>query len=222
MARLNGLLPKKPECAERGEGWALSMAGMPPRCGTRFLASLPHRMATSGPPRLTSAEIACAVTVSQPLPRWLAGLPGCTVSTRLSRRTPWSAQGDRSPVEGAGQAEVGLQLLVDVHQAARHGLHVGRHRERQAHRVPGRRVGVLPDDEHPHVVERPLERAQDVSTGRQVAPSGHDLLAQELAERRDRPRDGLQHGRPRGVDELGEGSRRHTQEGSPRRTGTPS
>ena len=68
----------------------------------------------------------------------------------------------------------------------------GATRERQPHRVPGRRVGVLADDEHPHVVQRLLEGAQHAVAGRQVPATGRDLGAQELAHRRDRVRDRLE------------------------------
>lgn len=102
LARENGREPKKPDRAESGEGWALAMIGTSPRSFVRFWASRPHRMATSGPPRATSAEIAADVTASQPLPRWEALALGRTVSTRLSSSTPASAHGDRSPVDGLG------------------------------------------------------------------------------------------------------------------------
>jgi hypothetical protein len=48
--------------------------------------------------------MARSVKRSQPLPAWEAGLPGDTVSTALSRRTPRSAHGVRSPVVGRGSA----------------------------------------------------------------------------------------------------------------------
>ena len=47
--------------------------------------------------------MAASVTCSHPLPRWDAGVPGCTVSTRLSSITPCAAHGDRSPVPGYGR-----------------------------------------------------------------------------------------------------------------------
>ena len=130
------------------------MQATPGRCGTRPRASRPHRMATSGPPRSTSASMARAVTCSQPRPRWLAGLPGATVSTRLSSSTPWSAHGVRSPLLGVGTPRSVSSSREDVDQAPRHRPHVGGDRERQPHRVPGRRVGVLADDEDAHVIHR--------------------------------------------------------------------
>ncbi len=52
-----------------GSGAADSMHGMPGRCGARVRASRPQRMATSGPPRSTSASMARPVTSSQPAAR---------------------------------------------------------------------------------------------------------------------------------------------------------
>ena len=70
--------------------------------GASVAASRPHRIATKGSSRATSARIAHSVTASQPLPRCEAGVPACTVSTRLSSMTPRCAHGIRSPVAGAG------------------------------------------------------------------------------------------------------------------------
>lgn len=47
--------------------------------------------------------MAASVTISHPLPRWEAGLPGWTVSTRFSSSTPCSAHGVRSPDAGCGR-----------------------------------------------------------------------------------------------------------------------
>ena len=71
--------------------------------GVRPCASRPQRIATNGPPRATRARIAASVISSQPLPRCDPGVPGATVSTLLSSRTPWSAHGLRSPVSGRAQ-----------------------------------------------------------------------------------------------------------------------
>ena len=46
--------------------------------------------------------MAYSVTRSQPRPRWLAGAPGATVSTRLRSITPCSNHGVRSPSSGFG------------------------------------------------------------------------------------------------------------------------
>ena len=64
------------------------MTGVVPSNGVNDCAGRPHRMATSGSGRSTSASIARWVTVSQPQPRCDAGAPGRTVSTRLSSMTP--------------------------------------------------------------------------------------------------------------------------------------
>ena len=57
--------------------------------------------------------------------------------------------------------------------------------------MSGRRVRVLADDQHPHLVERKGEGAQHIFSGRQISPTGRDLLAQELTHRGDVFLDGL-------------------------------
>ena len=69
-------------------------------------------------------------------------------------------------------------------------------REAEPDRVAGSGVRVLADDEHPHVGERPVERAEDAVPGRQVAPPGCQLLAQELAHPPDPVVDRRQRGGP--------------------------
>src|SRR5690606_10619463 len=93
-------------------------------------------------------------------------------------------------------AHVGLELGVDVHQTARQWTDVGRDRERQPHRVPRGRVGVLADDEHADPGERGGEGAEDRVRLRQIAAAGGDLRAQEVAHRRDPVRDGRHRLRP--------------------------
>ena len=88
MAREKGREPKKPREALSGEGWGEAMTGVEPSIGVRDWAGRPHRIATSGPPRSTSASMARCVTFSQPQPLWEAGAPGRTVRTRLSSMTP--------------------------------------------------------------------------------------------------------------------------------------
>ena len=81
--------------------------------------------------------------------------------------------------------------------------------KRQPHRVPGRRVGVLPHDEHPHVGQRQREGPQHAVAGRQVAATGRHLGAQELAHLGDRVRHRLERRDPRRVDEVAKGSGWH-------------
>ena len=57
LARLNGREPKNPRSADIGLGWAETIRGVSPSIGARPCASRPHRIATSGPPRATSARI---------------------------------------------------------------------------------------------------------------------------------------------------------------------
>ena len=73
--------------------------------------------------------------------------------------------------------------------------------------MPGRRVGILADDQHPHAGQRPAERAQHVVTGRQIAPSGGDLGAQEPTQLGDRRRHRGQRLRPVRCDQLSQRAR---------------
>ncbi|SHS80604.1 Uncharacterised protein [Mycobacteroides abscessus subsp. abscessus] len=96
--------PKKPREADNGDGCTDSMVGtLGPSIGLSVAASRPHRMATKGASRATSARIAHSVTISQPLPRWDAGLPGRTVNTLFNSITPCSDHGVRSPLAGLGR-----------------------------------------------------------------------------------------------------------------------
>nr|BFF10763.1 hypothetical protein GCM10025699_20660 [Microbacterium flavescens] len=61
---------------------------------------------------------------------------------------------------GARDAEVGLELLIDVRQAAGKRADVPVDGERQPDRMPGGGVRVLADDQHPHVGQRALESPQ--------------------------------------------------------------
>ncbi|GMA86453.1 hypothetical protein GCM10025868_17030 [Angustibacter aerolatus] len=66
--------------------------------------------------------------------------------------------------------------------------------------MTGRRVRVLPDEQHADVGERAVERAQHVLGGGQVAGAG--LVAGRLLEQPgDDVRDGRQGAGPPGVDE---------------------
>lgn len=78
MAREKGLEPKKPREADSGEGWADSIVATPGMSRFRFCAWRPHKIATSGPPRLTSERIAWSVIASQPLLACEPGFPGAT------------------------------------------------------------------------------------------------------------------------------------------------
>jgi hypothetical protein len=75
--------------------------------------------------------------------------------------------------------------------------------------VPGRRVRVLADQQHPDLVEGLGERAQHVGAGRQVAPAGGHLGAQELTHVGDHRRDRRQRPRPSGLDDLLQRLARH-------------
>ena len=112
-------------------------------------------------------------------------------------------------MRGLRDAQVLLELAVDVAEAARQRADVRGDGERQPDRMPRRRVGVLADDQHAYGVQRAGEGAQHVLAGREVAAAGRDLAAQELAHPRDVVGDRLEGGGPARVDELGQRSRGH-------------
>ena len=97
------------------------------------------------------------------------------------------------------ELQVVPQLLVDVLEAARQGAHVLLDGEREADRMPGRRVRVLADDEHAHVVEGRLECAEHVAAGREVLAPGGDFAAQERPHVGDPVGDRLERGGPAGI-----------------------
>ena len=82
-------------------------------------------------------------------------------------------------------AEVVRQLGVDVAQARRQRPVLARHREAEAHRLAGRGIGILSDQQHAYVRQRPLEGAQHPVAGGLVAAPGSQLGAQEVAHPRD-------------------------------------
>ena len=83
--------------------------------------------------------------------------------------------------------------------------HVALDRERESDRMPGRRIRVLTDDEHPHLVERGGERAQHVRARGEVGATGRDLRAQQLAHPRHLRSDRFEGCGPARVDQFGEG-----------------
>ena len=206
LARLNGREPKNPRSADIGLGWAEVIRGVSPSIGARPWASRPQRIATSGPPRATRARMAASVISSQPFPRCDPELPGLHGEHPVEQQD--ALVGPRGQVTGSGPraSEVVVQLAVDVGQAARDRPHIRGHAERQANRVPGRRVGVLPHDQHADLGHGAGEGAQHVRPGRQVAAAGCQLGAQEVAHRADAIGLRRQGRRPVGRDQLGQGS----------------
>ena len=74
LALLNGLVPKKPLCAESGEGWTDStMTCLPVSINERFFrAAAPQRMNTTLCSLASTQRITSSVNVSQPWRWWLA------------------------------------------------------------------------------------------------------------------------------------------------------
>ena len=74
---------------------------------------------------------------------------------------------------------------------------------------PGVGYGILPDDQHPHAVERKREGAQHILPSRQIAVARRELGPQELPHLRDLRLDGFQCARPALVDEFTQRACRH-------------
>ena len=105
------------------------------------------------------------------------GKAGCDRQNAVEEHDALIAPSRQITVSGGRDAEIGVELLVDVREAARDRTHIALHGERQTDRMPRRRIGVLPDDEHLDVRERSLECAQDSLAGGQIGPPRRDLLA---------------------------------------------
>ncbi len=75
--------------------------------------------------------------------------------------------------------------------------------------MSGCRVGILPDDQDPHLVEGKGEGAQHVRTRRQVPAPGLYLGPQELSHLGDVVCDRLQRRRPARLDEFTQRARGH-------------
>ena len=81
--------------------------------------------------------------------------------------------------------------------------------EREPDGVPRGRVRVLAENQYPHPVQGHAECTQHVRPLRQVATPGAGLSAEELAERRNLPRDRREHTSPPGLDQVRERGRGH-------------
>ena len=138
--------------------------------------------------------------VGEPLPalaRMRGGRARGDGEHAVSRSTPRSAQGVRSPELGMRQAEVGAELGEDVAKRRRR-RDACRNREAQPHRLAAAVVGVLAEDHDAHGVERRQpQRVEDEAAGREEAAAGRDLGREERPQlaasagsraRRRRPR----------------------------------
>ena len=200
--------PKKPLCAESGLGCALSMQG----CGREQ--------------RLERARVAAPEDRDErPVPhreradRLLGdGLPAlAAVRARVARRDGEDAVEQQDALLRPGRevavgrlrvAEILAVLLEDVAQAARQRPDVGRDAEREPDRMAGRRVRILADDQHAHVVERLLERGEDARRLGQERPVGGPLGPEEVAELGDHVAHGRERIGPAGADGVGQAAGR--------------
>ena len=135
FAREKGREPKKPRLADSGDGCADSMIGVSPSSGRRFAASL----SPAGSRRARRRERrACGSRARSPSPSPSRGgmpaAPGATVEHPVEQHHALVAPGGQVAVRGTRDAEIGLELLIDVREAARQRSHVRVDREREADR----------------------------------------------------------------------------------------
>ena len=107
------LQPKKPWCAEKGEGWGEFRmrcldASISP---ILFCACFPHNMITRFFLPLLRVEITSSVKYSHPFPAWEFARFACTVKTVLSKNTPCSAHDVKQPWLGIGHLRSLLSSL---------------------------------------------------------------------------------------------------------------
>ncbi len=185
MARLNGRDPKNPRDADkRARVRALDRR----RVTQHRLEALRIASPEHGHERLTSVDQGADRLLGDRLPSvsTVAGRgSGAHGQDAVEQQHALPGPSRQVAVRARLDPEVVLEFLEDVDQAAGERPDVGSDRERQADRVPGRRVGVLPGDEDADVGDRLGERSQDPVASRQVRPPCRDLLAQELAGGRD-------------------------------------
>lgn len=161
FTRLKGREPKKPRSADMGRVGGLD---------GRQIAEQRPQIACVAPPQhrhqRASARHQCPDGLLGDLLPALAAVCGGLAGSRGQRpvQQQYALPGPRRQiaVRGAGEPEVGVQLAEDVLQAAGQRADVRRHGEAEPDRMPGRGIGVLPDDEDPHLVEGLLEGAQHV------------------------------------------------------------
>lgn len=115
------------------------------------------------------------------LPAVRARLAGTDGENAVEEKDAVVGPGGQVAVGRPRVAEVFGVLLEDVPQAARDRPDIRGDREAEADRVPRPGVGVLPDDEDPHVVERLLEGPQHVVPAGEIGASLRDLGAKEFA-----------------------------------------
>ena len=161
FARENGFEPKNPLCAESGLGCALSMQGWGVSSGLSVRASRPQRI---GYERLVTHRQGPDSLLRDGLP----ALPAVGAGVARRDREDAVEEKDALPCPGrevavlrVREAEVVAVLLEDVAEAAGERPYVGGDAEAQAHRMAGRRVRVLADDQDADVVQRLLQGRED-------------------------------------------------------------
>ena len=94
--------------------------------------------------------------------------------SRRAGRAGGPARGGRGGRGGPGGpgGRLRRRFGIDVLQGARDGAYVRCHREGQAYRMAGCRVGILPDDQDLHLAKRSAEGSQHILSGWQILPAG--------------------------------------------------
>ena len=116
-------------------------------------------------------------------------------------------------MRGARDAEVGFQLLVDVHEAWR-DLHPFGHCEAQAHRLPRPMIGILPEDHDLHRVERGQFERRQAAAARRIDRFARALFLDQESAQLPRLR-GRQHRAQRGLPAFGDRVGRHRERTKP-------
>lgn len=106
-----------------------------------------------------------------------------------------------------GNAQIGLQFLIDIGQAGRH-FHPRHDRKRQAMRLPCAVIGVLPQDHHAHRIERGEVECGQTGGARGVDHFAGGLFGAQPVAQRAHGRAG-QHRVKRRAPAIGEGGLRH-------------
>ena len=98
LVRENGLEPKNPLCAEKGDGWGLVITWCWFVSMSFFLeiAKFPHNINTRFLRCSDKSDITRSVNISHHFQLWDAGSPTLTVRTAFKRRTHSDAQSERS------------------------------------------------------------------------------------------------------------------------------
>ena len=113
---------------------------------------------------------------------------------------PWG----QIAVGRCGNAQIVAEFLVDINQAFRQRPDIRGDAEAQSHRVTGRRIRILSDNQHFDAVEGDGERAQDIASRWKIMASRRDFGPQKIPHPMDIRFHVGQRCGPSGVNNLGQ------------------